>query len=132
MVENILGRVLDALQGRMGTLLGSSLSKGLAENTSLAVQMAAEPAALLATYPHAFFVGKANESMEGFVKAVTQAGFGCGDDTSETAVLAQLAQVCWLDPAPSSARCSPPLPARPPTSPPPRTKASSRSTPDVP
>ena len=92
-VENILGRVLDAFQVRMGSLLGSSLSKGLAENTALAVQMAAEPAALLATYPQAFFVGKANETMEGFVKAVTQAGFGSGDDTGETAVLAQVAQV---------------------------------------
>ena len=98
-VENILGRVLEAFQVRMGSLLGSSLTKGLAENPALAGQMAAEPAALLATYPQAFFVGKANENMEGFVKAVTQAGFGTGDSASETAVLTQLAQVCWLTPA---------------------------------
>ena len=118
MVENILGRVLDAFQVRMGSLLGSSLTKGLAENAALALQMAAEPAALLATYPQAFFVGKANESMEGFVKAVTQAGFGSGDDTSETSVLAQLAQVCWLSPIPSSAHCSLRcLPCHPPTFP---------------
>ena len=92
-VENILGRVLDAFQARMGSLLGSSLCKGLAENPTLALQMAAEPTALLASYPEAFFVGKANEPMEGFVKAVKQAGFGSGDDSSETAVLTQLAQV---------------------------------------
>lgn len=93
MVENILGRVLDAFQARMGTLLGSTLCKGLAESPALALQMAAEPAALLASYPEAFSVGKANETMEGSVKAVKQAGFGSGDDSSETAVLMQLAQV---------------------------------------
>ncbi|KAL3138889.1 hypothetical protein ABBQ32_005714 [Trebouxia sp. C0010 RCD-2024] len=92
-VENILGRVLDAFQARMGSLLGSSLCRGLAENPALALQMAAEPAALLASHPEAFFVGKANEPMEGFVKAVKQAGFGSGDDSSEIAVLTQLAQV---------------------------------------
>ena len=117
-VENILGRVLDAFQVRMGSLLGSSLSKGLAENAALALQMAAEPAALLATYPQAFYVGKANETMEGFVKAVTQAGFGGGDDTSETAVLAQLAQVCWLTATPSSAHCPQPGPSYHPPTPP--------------
>lgn len=77
----------------MGSLLGSSLCRGLAENPALALQMAAEPAALLASHPEAFFVGKANEPLEGFVKAVKQAGFGSGDDSSETAVLTQLAQV---------------------------------------
>ena len=116
-MENILGRVLDAFQVRMASLLGSSLSKDLAENTALALQMAAEPAALLATYPQAFFVGKANETMEGFVKAVAQAGFGSGDDTSKTAVLAQLAQVCRLTATPSSAHC--PLPLPPSQTPPP-------------
>ena len=141
-MENILGRVLEAFQVRMGSLLGSSLTKGLAENTALAGQMAAEPAALLATYPQAFFVGKANENVEGFVKAVTQAGFGTGDSASETAVLAQLAQVCWLTPTPSSAHCPmPPLPTAnppPPPSPPPHTpslpsclQSASGSIPDV-
>ena len=101
MVENILGRVLDAFQVRMSSLLGSSsLCKGLAENPALALQMAAEPAALLAACPEAFFVSKANDSMEGFVKAVVQAGFGSGDESSETAVLMQLAQVCLADPLP--------------------------------
>ncbi|DBA83817.1 TPA: hypothetical protein ACH3X1_006340 [Trebouxia sp. C0004] len=92
-VENILGRVLEAFQARMGSLLGYALSKGFAENPAMALQMAAEPAAVLAGEPVAFFVGKATETTESFVKAVMQSGLGSGDESTETIVLMQLAQV---------------------------------------
>ncbi|KAL0041965.1 hypothetical protein WJX79_010411 [Trebouxia sp. C0005] len=92
-VENILGRVLEAFQARMGSLLGYALSKGFAENPAMALQMAAEPAAILAGEPVAFFVGKATETTESFVKAVMQSGLGSGDESTETIVLMQLAQV---------------------------------------
>jgi hypothetical protein len=92
-VENILGRVLDAFQARMGSLLGYALSKGFAENPAMALQMAAEPAAVLAGEPVAFFVGKATETTDSFVKAVMQSGLGSGDESTEAIVLMQLAQV---------------------------------------
>ena len=92
-VENILGRVLEAFQGRMSSLLGSALSKGFTENPALALLMASEPAALLAGDPVAFFVGKATETTESFVKAVVQSGFGSGDESLETSILTQLVQV---------------------------------------
>ena len=95
-VENILGRVLEAFQARMGMLLGYALSKGFAENPAMALQMAAEPAAVLAGEPVAFFVGKATETTESFVKAVMQSGLGSGDESTETIVLMQLAQVSML------------------------------------
>ena len=94
-VENILGRVLEAFQVRMGSLLGTALSKGFAENPALALQMAAEPAALLAGDPVAFFLGRATDTSEGFVKSVMQTGFGGGDESVDTSILTQLAQVCW-------------------------------------
>lgn len=78
----------------MGSLLGYALSKGLAENSALALQMAAEPAALLAGDPVAFFMGKATDTTESFVKAVMQSGFGSGDESVETSILTQFAQVC--------------------------------------
>ena len=92
-VENILGRVLDAFQTRMNRLQGHSLAKGFAENASLAQQMATEPAALLLENPLAFFVGKPADTTDAFLKAVQQAGFGTGDEASQAAVLGQLAQV---------------------------------------
>lgn len=92
-VENILGRVLEAFQARMGSLLEYALSKGFAENPAMALQMAAEPAAILAGELVAFFVGKATETTESFVKAVMQSGLGSGDESTETIVLMQLAQV---------------------------------------
>ena len=92
-VENILGRVLEAFQARMGSLLGYALSKGYAENPAMALQMAAEPAAVLAGEPVAFFVGKATDTTESFVKALMQSGLGSGDESTETIVLMQLAQV---------------------------------------
>ncbi len=92
-VENILGRVLEAFQARMGSLLGYALSKGFAENPAMALQMAAEPAAVLAGEPVAFFVGKATETTDSFVKAVMQSGLGSGDESTESIVLMQLAQV---------------------------------------
>ena len=92
-VENILGRVLEAFQGRMSSLLGTALSKGFTENPALALLMASEPAALLAGDPVAFFVGKATETTESFVKAVVQSGFGSGDESLETSILTQLVQV---------------------------------------
>ena len=92
-MENILGRVLEAFQARMGSLLGYALSKGFAENPAMALQMAAEPAAVLAGEPVAFFVGKATETTDSFVKAVMQSGFGSGDESTELIVLMQLAQV---------------------------------------
>jgi len=95
-VENILGRVLEAFQARMGSLLGYALSKGFAENPAMALQMAAEPAAILAGEPVAFFVGKATETTESFVKAVMQSGLGSGDESTESIVLMQLAQVSML------------------------------------
>ena len=94
MVENILGRILDAFQVRMSSLLGNSLSKGLAENPALALLMAAEPAALLASRPEAFFVGKASETTESFVKSIMQSGFGTGGEGIAVSILLQLAQVC--------------------------------------
>ena len=93
MVENILGRVLDAFQARISSCAGNSLSRGLAENPALALLMASEPAALLATHPAAFFAAKASDTMEGFVKTVMQNGFGTGDESTEIAVLTQIAQV---------------------------------------
>lgn len=92
-VENILGRVLDAFQARINSLLGNSLSRGFAENASLALQMAAEPAALLLHDPIAFFVGKASETPDAFQKALAQAGgLGSGDEAAQTAILAQFSQ----------------------------------------
>ncbi len=44
-VENILGRVLDAFQAHMHALLGNAACKTLAENPQLALLMAREPAA---------------------------------------------------------------------------------------
>lgn len=95
-VENILGRVLDAFQMRMNSLLRDSLAKGFAESATLAQQMAAEPAALLLETPLAFFVGKATDTPDAFLKAVQQAGFGTGDEAAQVAVLSQLAQVYLL------------------------------------
>lgn len=80
----------------MGSLLGYALSKGLAENSALALQMAAEPSALLAGDPVAFFMGKATDTTESFVKAVMQSGFGSGDESVETNILTQFAQVCLI------------------------------------
>ena len=98
-MENVLGRVLEAFQARMNALLGSALCKGFAENPALALQMAAEPAAVHAGKPVAFFVGKATDTSDSFVKAIVQSGFGSGDSATETIVLQQFAQVflhaCW-------------------------------------
>lgn len=44
-LENILGKVLAAFQGRMSDLLGVTACKALSEDSALAVQMAAEPCA---------------------------------------------------------------------------------------
>lgn len=44
-LENILGKVLAAFQGRMSDLLGVTACKALSEDPALAVQMAAEPCA---------------------------------------------------------------------------------------
>ena len=56
--------------------------------------MAAEPAAVHAGKPVAFFVGKATDTSDSFVKAIVQSGFGSGDSATETVVLQQFAQVC--------------------------------------
>ena len=58
MVENILGRVLDACQTRMNALLAGSLVDSLVKSPAIAALMASEPAALLAGEPVAFFAGK--------------------------------------------------------------------------
>lgn len=50
-VENILGRVLDAFQARMSSLLGGATSKTLAENPQLATLMAQEPSAVQVNLP---------------------------------------------------------------------------------
>lgn len=92
-VENIVGRVLDAFQMRINSLLGNSLSRTFAENASLAQQMAAEPAALLLHSPVAFFLGKPTDTIDAFQKAVQQTGFGTGEEAAQVAVLMQLAQV---------------------------------------
>ena len=57
-VENILGRVLDACQTRMNALLAGSLVDSLVKSPAIAALMALEPAALLAGEPAAFFAGK--------------------------------------------------------------------------
>ena len=85
--------MLDSFQTRVNSLLGSSLARSFAENASLAQQMAAEPAALLLETPLAFFVGKATDTPDAFLKAVQQAGFASGDEAAQVAVLSQLAQV---------------------------------------
>ena len=90
----MLGRVLEAFQARMATLLGSALCKGFADNPALALQMAAEPAAVLAGEPVAFFVGKPTDTSDSFVKGIVQSGFGGGDKSTENVVLMQFAQVC--------------------------------------
>lgn len=44
-LENILGKVHQALQTRMVSLLGTAACRSLSEDSALAIQMAAEPAA---------------------------------------------------------------------------------------
>ena len=58
MVENVLGRVVDAFESRMTLVLGSSAAGRLAESLPVVQLMAKEPAAALLGSPVAFFVGR--------------------------------------------------------------------------
>ncbi|KAK9815816.1 hypothetical protein WJX72_010122 [[Myrmecia] bisecta] len=91
-VENILGRVLDAFQARMLGLLGSSTCKTLAENAQLALYMANDASASLAGDPVAFFVGKTSDSVDAFVSSILSSGFSSGDDNVEADIFARILQ----------------------------------------
>lgn len=56
-VENILGRVLDAFQARLAAIAGSSAAGRLADSVALVRLMVREPSAALLGSPVAFFVG---------------------------------------------------------------------------
>lgn len=57
-VENVLGRVLDALEAQMVAVLRGSAAGRLAESPTMAQMMAREPAAALLGSPVSFFVGR--------------------------------------------------------------------------
>ena len=57
-VENVLGRVVDAFESRMALVLGGSAAGRLAESLPVVQLMAKEPAAALLGSPVAFFVGR--------------------------------------------------------------------------
>ena len=91
-VENILGRVLDAFQVRSATLLGGAAARALAEAPNLAALMAREPAAPLAGDALAFFCGRPGDPADAWVAAAGGA-FGQGGEAAQFEVVAKVAQV---------------------------------------
>jgi hypothetical protein len=73
-VENVLGRVVDAFESRMALVLGGSAAGRLAESLPVVQLMAKEPAAALLGSPVAFFVGR---NSGGWVAG--RAGLGGGE-----------------------------------------------------
>eukprot|EP00884_Botryococcus_braunii_P010678 jgi/Botrbrau1/19611/Bobra.0035s0088.1 len=91
-VENILGRVLDAFNSCIQSCLGNAACKALSESPQLAMLMARESAALQMGSPVYFFPGKGTDGLEPFVASLRQSGYGAGGDTAETDVLLRLLQ----------------------------------------
>ena len=92
-VENILGRVLDAFQVRCATLLGGAAARPLAEAPNLAGLMAREPAAPQAGDALAFFCGRPGDPADAWLAAAGGA-FGQGGEAAQFEVVAKVAQVC--------------------------------------
>ncbi|KAK9837523.1 hypothetical protein WJX81_008555 [Elliptochloris bilobata] len=90
-VENILGRVLDAFQVRSATLLGGAAARALAEAPNLAALMAREPAAPLAGDVLAFFCGRPGDPADAWV-ASAAGGFGQGGEAVQFEVVAKVSQ----------------------------------------
>ena len=99
-LENLLGKVLEAFQERADTLLGGAGCRALAEDSALAMQMAAEPAASRAGEPVAFFVGRSAEGIDHFVASILHSGFAKGGEAAELAILQRVLKV----PAPAPDR----------------------------
>ena len=57
-VENVLGRVLEAFQAQVAAAAGGSAAARLGESVAMVQLMAKEPAAALLSSPVAFFVGR--------------------------------------------------------------------------
>ena len=95
-LENILGKVLEAFQERADTLLGGAACRALAEDPGVAIQMAAEPAATQAGQPVAFFVGRSAEGIDHFVASILQSGFAKGGEAAELAILQHVLKVSTL------------------------------------
>ncbi|KAL4857163.1 Serine/threonine-protein kinase PRP4 [Chlorella vulgaris] len=89
-VENVLGRVVDAFEAQVAALLGGSSAGRLSESLPLVQLMVKEPAAALLGSPVAFFVGRNTEAMESFVSSVIAAGFGANDEAVECDILRRL------------------------------------------
>ncbi|GAB4819189.1 hypothetical protein N2152v2_006235 [Parachlorella kessleri] len=90
-VENILGRVLDAFISHLTTAVAGSTAGRLAEkNLPLVRLMAKEPSAVLLGSPVAFFMGGNTDAMESFVSSVISSGFGANDESTEREVLSKL------------------------------------------
>jgi hypothetical protein len=85
MVENILGRVLDAFQAQLAAAVAGSAAGRLAESIPLVRLMAKEPSATLLGSPVAFFVGgntggwvQARGAGWQYMGGAMAAGTGCG------------------------------------------------------
>ncbi|PRW57112.1 exocyst complex component SEC8 [Chlorella sorokiniana] len=89
-VENVLGRVVDAFEAQVASVLGGSAAGRLASSLPMVQLMVKEPAAALLGSPVAFFVGRNTEAMESFVSSVIAAGFGANDESVECEILQRL------------------------------------------
>ncbi|KAL4452048.1 hypothetical protein ABPG75_007710 [Micractinium tetrahymenae] len=91
-VENVLGRVVDAFEAHVALTVGRGAAGRWAEFVPMAQLMAKEPAAALLGSPVAFFVGRNTEAMESFVSSAIAAGFGANDEQVEVEILQKLFQ----------------------------------------
>eukprot|EP00887_Chlorella_sp_A99_P002121 scaffold21.g2121.t1 len=89
-VENVLGKVLDAFQAQLEAAVGGSTAGRLAGDLQLVQLMVKEPAAALLGSPVAFFMGRNADAMESFVSSVIAAGFGANDEAVEAELLRRL------------------------------------------
>ncbi|KAK9811074.1 hypothetical protein WJX73_000162 [Symbiochloris irregularis] len=96
MVENVLGRVLDAFSMRVNEALGNSACRTCADDPALSALMARERSAPQLGEPVAFFAGRNPEGVDNFVTGVIKAGFGTGGEDTTAAVLEKLTQSKWV------------------------------------
>jgi hypothetical protein len=90
-VENILGRVLEAFHVRCATLLGGAAARPLAEAPALVALMAREPAAPLAGDVLAFYAGRPGDPADAWAAAAAP-GFGAGGEAVQFEVVAKVTQ----------------------------------------
>jgi exocyst complex component 4 len=84
-LENVLGRVLEACHVAAADAAGGAAAGRLAASPPLVQLMAKEPSAALLGSPGAFFVGRGGEPMESFVSSAIAAGFGAAAGFEEGA-----------------------------------------------